>query len=123
MDFDGLVDGSQALFDSLFSDGDPESIRTLAIEAVRTWNRLCTLNDVVSGDAETWMRLVTDDGGEIAVTIDAALSAARTQASSYRLLLEQILRQKGGAGFVPTANNDDLAGLGVDDGDGAAAGG
>ncbi|QLF84811.1 terminase small subunit [Gordonia phage BBQValindra] len=116
LDFDGLEPGSKDLFDSLYATGDPESVRTLAIEAVRTWNRMCKLDQLISGDVDTWMTLVTDDSGEIRVTIDAALSAARTQASSYRLTLEQIWRQKGGAGTKPGGAGDVLAGL-VDDSD------
>ncbi|AZV00729.1 terminase small subunit [Gordonia phage Kiko] len=96
MDFDDLEPGSQDLFDSLYDEGDPESIRTLAIEAVHTWNRLCKLNRVLTGDIDTWMTLTTVDG-ELRVTVDAALTAARTQAGSYRMLLEQIWRAKGGA--------------------------
>ena len=116
MDFDDLVPGSRELFASLYTAGDPESIRTLAIEAVRTWNRLCKLDKLVSGDVDTWMTLVTDDSGEIRVSIDAALTAARTQASSYRLTLEQIWRQKGGAGQKSGGPADVLTGL-VDDSD------
>lgn len=121
MDFDDLEPGSEDLFASLYADGDPESVRTLAVEAVRTWNRLCKLDRVLSGDVDTWLTLTPADSGEIRVTVDAALSAARTQASSYRMLLEQIWRQKGGAGQQSGGPGDVLAGL-VDDGDADAGG-
>lgn len=98
MDFDALEPGSRELYDSLYAEGDPESVRTLAVEAVRTWNRLCKLDRILSGDIDTWMTLVTDDGGDIKVTVDAALGAARTQASSYRMLIAQIWQHKGGSG-------------------------
>lgn len=116
MDFDGLEPNSAELFTSLCTDSDPESVRTLAIEAVRTWNRLCQLNKLISGDHDTWMTLVTNESGEIRVSIDAALSAARTQASSYRMLLEQIWRQKDGAGESAAADTDDLDGVTDEDG-------
>ncbi|QHB37844.1 HicA-like toxin [Gordonia phage Opie] len=116
MDFSDLEPNSEDLFASLCSDADPESVRTLAVEAVRTWNRLCKLNRLISGDVDTWMTLVTNDSGEIRVSIDAALSAARTQASSYRMLLEQIWRQKDGAGAGGGADDDVLDGVTDEDG-------
>ncbi|QMU22514.1 hypothetical protein [Gordonia rubripertincta] len=108
MDFDDLEPGSKALFDSLFAEGDPESVRTLAIEAVRTWNRLCKLDRVISGDTDTWLSLSRNDAGDITVAIDNALTAARTQASSYRMLIEQIWRQQGGANTGAPAGGDAL---------------
>lgn len=108
IDFDGLEDGSEELFNSLYEDGDPESVRTLAIETVRTWNRLCKLNEIIAGDVDTWIKLSRNDAGDITVSIDNALTAARTQASSYRMLIEQIWRQKGGAKTGAPAGGDAL---------------
>lgn len=116
MDFTGMEPNSEELFDSLYSEGDAESVRTLAVEAVRTWNRLCKLNQLISGDVDTWMTLVTNDSGEVRVSIDAALSAARTQASSYRMLLEQIWRQKDGPGSGSGRSGDDVDGVTDEDG-------
>ena len=116
MDFDGFEPGSEELFASLWSEGDPESVRTLAIEAVRTWTRLCKLNRLISGDVDTWMTLVANDSGDMRVSIDGALSAARTQASSYRMLLEQIWRHKDGPGGGNGAEGDDLDGVTDEDG-------
>lgn len=116
MDFDALEPGSQALFDSLWVEGDPESIRTVAIEAVRVWNRLCQLDRLLSGDAETWFELARGEKGDIKVVIDGVLSAARMQAVTYRGLLGSIWAQKGGIGGAGAADGDDLDGLTDDDG-------
>lgn len=116
MDFDDLEPGSEELFASLWVEGDPESVRTLAIEAVRVWNRLCQLDRLLSGDEKTWLTLDRGDKGDIRVVVDGVLSSARMQAVTYRGLLASIWAQKDGAGGAGGPDGDDLDGLTDDDG-------
>lgn len=111
MDFDALEPGSQDLFDSLYVDGEPESRRTLAIEAVRQWNRLCKFDRLLSGDLDTWLTLQPKDDGTVHVYVDSVASAARTLASSYRMLIAEILRQRGDSTQPVADSGDDLDGV------------
>ncbi|MFD3748340.1 hypothetical protein [Nocardia sp. NPDC058633] len=82
------------LVDSLTEPGDPLSLTVLVVEAGRIVDRLDTLDAVLSGDAETWLRLAEGREGAITVRVDSALTEARQQASVLRQLLVEIARRR-----------------------------
>ncbi len=62
--------------------------RVLLEEACRIADRLDRLDALISGDEDAWLRFrVNDDGTQVKVVIDSALSEARQQAN----VLKQII--------------------------------
>lgn len=98
------------LLTDLCAGSDSEAVRTLATEAVRVWHRLCRLDDVLTGDVDTWTTIARADSGEISLRIDGVLAEARQQANTYRGLIAEIRRlipvDETGAGPA-----DDLDGM------------
>jgi hypothetical protein len=91
-----------ALWDFLAADDMPESHVALLTEACRARDRLDQLDEILSGDAEVWARLVhrtrTDD---YELRIDDALAKALSTANSLRLLLDKIpVPTQGNAGGI-----------------------
>ncbi|PWR08586.1 hypothetical protein DKT68_15330 [Micromonospora acroterricola] len=65
--------------------------RVILEEACRIADRLDTLDQVLSGDASGWMRLKqSQDGSEVTVTLDNALSEARQQANVLKQLVASL---------------------------------
>lgn len=64
--------------------------RVLLHEACRITDRLEQLARVLAGDAETWARIETERGGDLVLTIDSAMTEARQQQTTLRLLLGQL---------------------------------
>jgi hypothetical protein len=63
----------------------------LAGEAARLADRLDGLNQLLSGDIDTWVRLREIDGTDVAnLVIDSAAAEARQTANTLRLLLGQL---------------------------------
>lgn len=90
--------------------------RVILEEACRIADRLDVLDKVLSGDASGWMRLkVSQDGAEVTVTLDNALSEARQQANVLKQLVASLRlpdektgarpQQRGGArgAYKPSA--------------------
>jgi len=90
------------LVDSLTEPGDPPSLTALVVEAGRIVDRLDSLHAVLSGDTDTWVRLVEGRDGEITVRVDSALTEARQQATVLRQLLDAIAKRR-----TPGAEDDD----------------
>lgn len=65
--------------------------RVILEEACRIADRLDTLDRVLAGDASGWMRLkASEDGTEVTVTVDNALSEARQQANVLKQLVASL---------------------------------
>jgi len=57
-------------------------------EACRIADRLDRLDALLSGESDTWLRFkVNDDGSEVSVVVDSALSEARQQANVLKQLV------------------------------------
>src|SRR5512139_3725051 len=65
--------------------------RVVLEEACRIADRLDRLDQVLAGDASGWMRLkASQDGTEVTVTLDNALSEARQQANVLKQLIASL---------------------------------
>ena len=90
-----LSEAGQVLFDSLVDEGDPESVRRLALEAGRLADRLDNLDLLVRGDVDTWAILVhkaQTDSYEL--KIDAAMSEARQHATALKAIVAEVVKLK-----------------------------
>lgn len=63
--------------------------RILLLEACRMADRLDRLDAIVDGNDE-WLRISTDDAGDVVVAVDAALAEARQHATALRGLLSDL---------------------------------
>ncbi len=90
---------------SLSRPDEPFSIEILVIEAGRVADRLEKLADVLSGDADTWARLIGGRGDVVELRIDGAMGEARQNATVLRQLLSEIRRQRGDS--APESDDDD----------------
>lgn len=109
-DLDETADPDAKLLEDLCAGSESEAVRTLAVEAVRVWNRLTRLDEVLIGDEETWLVVARGESGDITLRIDGILAEARQQANTYRGLIAEIRR------LIPVDDNgaaqaDDLAGM------------
>lgn len=98
------------LWDDLHEGLGPAEL-VLLEEACRIADRLDTLDRILTGADEGWMRLrVSDDGSEVTVTVDKALAEARQQAAVLKQIVAE-LRQSRGKQEKPTSEggSDDLA--------------
>lgn len=79
-------------------DSLPAAQRVLLEEACRIANRLDTLDNILDGRQEEWMRFHSRDGGGtvVEVVLDKALAEARQQATALRGLMAE-LRAAGAA--------------------------
>lgn len=109
-EIDEYAPDEQALYEDLLAESESEAVRTLAVEAIRVWRRLCELDRVLSGDRETWLNLADGHGGDITVRIDGALAEARQQGAAYRGLVADI-RKLAPVNGTGGGANDDLAGM------------
>ncbi|MGW5377451.1 hypothetical protein ACWESM_18595 [Nocardia sp. NPDC003999] len=96
---------ARELVDSLTGPDDPPSLAVLITEAGRIVDRLDTLDRLLSGDTDTWIRLADGRDGAISVRVDSALTEARQQATVLRQLLAEIARRQGAA---PDTDDDPL---------------
>lgn len=80
------------LIEALSRPDDPFSIEVLIIEAARVADRLEKLDDLLSGEAETWARVLSRRDDVVELTVDGAMVEARQQATVLRQLLAEIRR-------------------------------
>lgn len=64
--------------------------RVLLHEACRVTDRLEQLARILAGDADVWARIETERGGDLVLAIDDAMTEARQQQTTLRLLLGQL---------------------------------
>ena len=90
---------AQELRDALMDQVGPAQ-RVLLDEACRIVDRLDRLDAMLEG-REGWGSVVTDDGGELRLVVDALLAESRQQATALRGLLAEVVKaapaKKGGA--------------------------
>lgn len=69
-----------------------DSARAVLVgEAARLSDRLDRLDQLLSGEIESWVRLrLRDDGGDVEVVIDSAAVEARLTANTLRQLIAQL---------------------------------
>lgn len=65
--------------------------RVVLLEACRLADRLDRLDAIVDGNDE-WLRISTDEGGEIVVAVDAALAEARQGATALRGMVADLVK-------------------------------
>lgn len=99
--------GGTALWDSLYRPGLRQSDIDLVREACRMKDRLDILNNITSGDAETWAHIADGDANMILV-LDNAMVEQRQSVNTFRLLLQDIEKRVGGE---ESADEDPFAGL------------
>lgn len=114
---DGLAVGGRQLWIDVTSVHELDALQLVSlVEACRAKDRLDRLDEVLRGDAETWMRLVhrlqTED---YELKIDQALASANTTANLFKQLLASLRlpdvssgkrpQQRGGGRgtYAPTA--------------------
>lgn len=86
---DGLEAGGQALWDAIVGDHELDATQAVQLEeACRAKDRLDRLNQVLTGESETWMRLVHNTRTEdYELKIDGVLAAANATANLMKQLL------------------------------------
>lgn len=88
---DGLGQGGSALWSSITSEHELDAAQLAQLtEACRAKDRLDNLDEVLRGDADTWMSLVLDprsDGQVYELRITNALSKANDTANLMKQLL------------------------------------
>jgi hypothetical protein len=72
--------------------------RVLLEEACRTTDRLDTLDRILRGDEDVWLRFrsLNDDGSIVSVVINNALSEARQQQVALKALLAELRTSRAG---------------------------
>lgn len=99
----GLAGRGRRLWSQLTADGllaPPELV--LLEEACRLADRLDRLDAILNGDAGEWMRFrVNDDGTEVTVTLDRALSEARQQQVALKALLGELRASRAAGTGAP----------------------
>ncbi|MFI2577709.1 hypothetical protein ACH5AJ_36550 [Streptomyces rochei] len=93
------------LWRQLADDGPPlkPTERVLAEEACRTADRLDTLDRILRGDEDSWMRFrsMNEDGTVVAVQITNVLSEARQQQVALKALLAELRTSRQGPAAKP----------------------
>ncbi|WP_420123195.1 hypothetical protein [Nakamurella sp.] len=93
------------LWKQLADDGPPlkPAERVLAEEACRTADRLDTLDRILRGDEDSWMRFrsMNEDGTVVAVQITNVLSEARQQQVALKALLAELRTSRQGPAAKP----------------------
>lgn len=79
----------QRLWDAVTAIGPLDPARVVLLEeACRIADRLDRLDAVLTGRSDAWMRLqASEDGSEVTVVVDKALSEARQQASTLNTIV------------------------------------
>ncbi|WP_258401554.1 hypothetical protein [Micromonospora saelicesensis] len=78
--------------------------RVLLEEACRTADRLDTLDRILRGDEDAWMRFRVNDGGdEVTVVVNSVLSEARQQQVALKALLAELRASQAGGPAKPWA--------------------
>lgn len=85
----GLGVGGRELWRQVTSAHELDAVQKVQLlEACRAKDRLDKLDRVLTGDADTWMSLVFDEGaGEYAIRVNGALTAANATANILKQLL------------------------------------
>lgn len=65
--------------------------RAVLLEACRLSDRLDRLDRIIDGNDE-WLRISTDEGGEVVVAVDAALAEARQGATALRGMVADLVK-------------------------------
>lgn len=92
--------GGRAILDSMTRDNDAAEITALIVEAARMKDRLDKLDAMLSGDVDSWARLIPhDDGPVYELRISGAMTQSRQTATVFRQTLAEIVRLR--------ANDDD----------------
>lgn len=106
-----LAPNGAALYESLTDPADTPELSALVLEAARIKDRLDRLDAIITGEEESWARLVTARGGDdtvLEVRIDSAMTEARQLATVFRQMLESIARRRsedgGTGGYDPLDN-------------------
>lgn len=90
------------LWDALTADTPDPAQLVLIEEACRIADRLDRLDAQLRGDEDAWLRfIVNDDGSEVTVVIDRALSEARQQAVALKQLFAELRQSQVAAKPVP----------------------
>ncbi len=105
-------EGGERLWEGLFSATlDPAQLALLT-EACRIVDRLDKLDELISGDAETWIDIIAARADpEIAeITINKPLAEARQQATTLKQILAELTKARGqAAGDEEGGEDDELA--------------
>ncbi|WP_051723711.1 hypothetical protein [Micromonospora chokoriensis] len=98
--------------------------RVLLEEACRTADRLDTLDRILRGDEDAWMRFrsLNDDGSIVSVVVNNVLSEARQQQVALKALLAELRTSRstaagraGGRGRPAAPSSGKRGGAGVTD--------
>lgn len=90
---DSLDIGGSALW-ALTSEAHPDldaMQRVTLLEACRAKDRLDKLDDVLRGDADTWMRLTVDPRSDDGTVFEVRITQALAQANATANLMKQLL--------------------------------
>lgn len=88
----GLGVGGRALWRSITGAHELDAAQVVQLtEACRAKDRLDKLDDVLRGDADTWMRLYVDPRSDDGTVLELRVTQALAQANSTANLLKQLL--------------------------------
>lgn len=101
----------QKLWDELTAGGEPEPARRVLVqEACRIADRLDELDAFLKGTSDAWLRFsVSDDGTEVTVIVDKALSEARQQQMTLRAIVSELRQGQAAAPATGGGILDQLA--------------
>lgn len=99
---EGLGHGGRALWDGITDAHELDAVQAAQLtEACRMKDRLDKLDALLSGDVDSWVKVVTNhDGAPISLRIDAAAKLANETANTMKQLLAA-LRLPDAAGERP----------------------
>ena len=100
--------GGRRLFAQLSAPGNDAATDALVVEACRAKDRLDRLNQITSGDEDSWARVFSGEG-ELVLKLDTAVSEQRQLSTVFRQLLAEVQRRQGS--HVSDGEEDGLAGL------------
>lgn len=107
-----MSEGSERLAEEMKLETLTGPARALAVEAVRVKARLDELEDWITGDSESWMRISERFGNEVELVFSAPMVEARQQALALVRIFGELTKMLG-ADKVPAAppisKADDLA--------------
>lgn len=87
------------------ADKLPAGSRALVHELARSADTLDRLDALVIGKREVWVELVTDDVGNVTLSVDGLLAERRQQQANFKQLMGEVrqlgLKQDGTAQVTP----------------------
>lgn len=103
----GLAKRGSDLWRTVHAEGPlTAAAGALLLEACRIADRLDTLDGILRGADDGWMRLrANDDGTEVTVSVDRVLAEARAQAVALKQLVAEV-RQSRGKGTTDQAGRE-----------------